>query len=137
MTPVDSPGTGTDHARGGRGSARTSIAVVAVLLGVVGAAWSALLTVLIVLTARVTYYLPPPEGATGATEHHDWNTPTLAFTAVSGLAFLLALAGLALGMWGLLRRRGARARMLLLPGAAILLAALALLLAAEVPVPNY
>ncbi|MDN5685887.1 MAG: hypothetical protein L0G94_04275, partial [Brachybacterium sp.] len=130
-------GAGAGDARGGHRGARTWIAVVAVLLSAVGAAWSALLTALIVLTARVTYYLPPPEGATEATEHHDWNTPTLAFTAVSGLAFLLALAGLVLGGRGLLRRRGARARVLLLPGAAILLATLAMLLATEVPVPTY
>ncbi|APX33011.1 hypothetical protein BH708_10180 [Brachybacterium sp. P6-10-X1] len=134
---MDAPGTGADDARSGRGSARTSIGVAAVLLSAVGAVWSALLTVLIVLTARVTYDLPPPEGAAEATEHHDWNTPTLAFTAVSGLAFLLALVGLVLGGWGLLRRRGARARVLLCPGAAILLATLAMLLATEVPVPTY
>lgn len=107
------------------------------LLGAVGAAWSGLLTVLIVLTARVTYYLPPPQGATEATAHHDWNTPTLLFTPVCGVAILLALAGLALGGRGLVRRRGARARVLLLPGAAILLATLALLLATRVPVPVY
>src|SRR5699024_8677115 len=115
----------------------TSIAVAAVLLGAVGAAWSTLLTVLIVLTARITYHLPPPDGAAATTKHHDWNTPTLAFTAGSGLAILLALAGIVLGGSGLLRRRGARARVLFLPGASILLATLMLLLATAVPVPTY
>lgn len=111
---------------------RTVLAALSVVLGVLGAVWSVVATALMIDIARITYYLPTPDQA-GATEHHDWHLPALLPTPLGALALLLAATGIALGGWGLVRRRGVRGWVLVLPCVALLLATAALTITAAIP----
>ena len=115
---------------------RTVFAALSIVLGALGAAWSGVVTALVFESARVTYYLPAPE-STVATEHHDWHLPSLLLTPLGALALLLAAIALALGGWGLVRRRGVRGWVLVLPCLALALATAVLALAAGMSQDTY
>lgn len=113
---------------------RTVFAALSIVLGTLGAAWSGVATALMIESARVTYYLPAPD-STVATEHHDWHLPSLLLTPLGALA--LALTALALGGRGLVRRRGVRGWVLVLPCLALVLATAVLALAAGMSQDTY
>ena len=115
---------------------RTVFAALSIVLGVLGIAWSGVATALMIEFARITYYLPAPD-STEATEHHDWHLPTLLLTPLGALAVVLAATALVLGGWGLVRRRGVRGWVLVLPCFALVLATVALALAAGIPQDTY
>lgn len=115
---------------------RTVFAALSIVLGALGAAWSGVVTALVFESARVTYYLPAPD-STVATEHRDWHLPSLLLTPLGALALLLAAIALALGGWGLVRRRGVRGWVLVLPCLALALATAVLALAAGMSQDTY
>ncbi|WP_193106785.1 hypothetical protein [Brachybacterium sp. FME24] len=73
-------------------------------------------------SARVTYYLPPPDGSTEAVERHDWIESVLALIPVSLVAGLLALVATALAVAALVRRRTASPWLLVLACLALVIA---------------
>ena len=115
---------------------RTVFAALSIVLGALGAAWSGVVTALVFESARVTYYLPAPD-STVATEHHDWHLPSLLLTPLGALALHLAALALARGGWGLVRRRGVRGWVLVLPCLALALATAVLALAAGMSQDTY
>lgn len=92
---------------------------------------------LVVGTARISYFLPPAFGETEGTRHETWNMPVLALVPVAGLALLIAVVGLALGILGLARRRGVHGAVLILPGASLVVSTLALAIAATIDIPTF
>lgn len=123
-----STGAGTGAGTGARvderapGAHRSWRTMLTVGLGAIAALVSALAAVVASTSARVTYYLPPPDGSTEATEHHDWIESVLALIPVSLVAGLLALVATVLGIVALVRGREAAPWQLVLAGLALAIA---------------
>lgn len=128
MHPGTVQGANKGSGRGARadeaapGAKRSWRTVLTVVLGAIATLVAALATLIAAVSARVTYYLPPPDGSTEATEHHDWIGSVLALIPVSLLGGLLALVTTVLGIGALVRRREAAPWQLVLAGLALILA---------------
>lgn len=109
------------------------IRILTIVLGVVASVWSVLVTIGIVSLARMTYYLPPPPGASEAVQRHTWNTPTFVALVFPAAGLVLALTGLVLAA----RHIGTRGWVVLLPLAAITIASLGVALALAIPTPVF
>lgn len=131
MDAIANPGA----SRGARADERTPgthrswRTMLTVGLGGIAALVSALATLMATVSARATYYLPPPDGSSEAVERHDWIESVLALIPVSVLAGLLALVVSGLGITALVRRRETSPWLLALAGLALVIA-LAVLVAA-------
>ena len=104
------------------GTKRPRRAVPTVVLGAIATLVSAVATLMAAASARITYYLPPPDGSTEATEHHDWIGSVLALIPVSLVAGLLALVTTVFGIGALAHRREVAPRQLVLAGLVLVLA---------------
>ncbi len=127
-TRHDASSTGTGMGRGARAdegtprSTRSRRTILTVGLGGLATLWSVLATLVASTSARVTYYLPPPDGSTEAVERHDWIESVLALIPVSLVAGLLALVATALAVAALVRRRTASPWLLVLACLALVIA---------------
>lgn len=101
---------------------RSRRAVLTVVLGAIATLVSAVATLMAAASARVTYYLPPPDGSTEAVERHDWLESVLALIPVSLLDGLLALAMTVLGIVALVRGRKSAPWQPVLAGLALVVA---------------
>ncbi|MFC7375353.1 hypothetical protein ACFQRD_08790 [Brachybacterium sp. GCM10030268] len=122
-------------AAGGR--RRAIVAVLSIALGVLGAVAAGLVTAYVIASARITYYLPPAPGSTEPSTHHDVHEPMLMLAPVGGLGLALSIIAIALGAWGLARRRGARAWTLAVPCAALLIVLIVLVIVGSMTMPVY
>lgn len=103
------------------GAKRSLRAVLTVVLGAIATLVSAFATLIAAASARITYYLPPPDGSTEATEHQDWIESVLALIPVTLLGGLLALVTTVLSFVALVRGREAASWRLALAALALVL----------------
>lgn len=114
---------------------RRGFAIAACVLSALAVVWCIVTAFGVVDAARLTYYLPPPPGRAEPIVEHGRHEPILAFLILPALALVPALGAIVLGVVGLVRRRGARWWLLLLPVVAAVVATIGSALASLVELP--